>query len=225
MLPKQENNQLARQLALESLRQADLRTRAFCGGAGYRRDSEGKERIEIRYLGQGVFLNFPEGAISASSGPPLSLREEIFLLHYLERASGRPLTGDWISFAEIPGGAFYQPVFAQRCQSALARNFGQEPEGIRSLTGEWEGENLGLGDAGIKLPVLPRLPVGLVLWRGDAEFPAEGKILFDSSVSGYLPLEDIVVMAETVVWKLVKKKNPSPQRTQSTQRKDNRKSD
>jgi len=58
------------------------------------------------------------------------------------------------------------------------------------------------------------------VWRRDAEFPAEGKVLFDSSVSCYLPVEDIVVMAETVVWKLVKKKNYSPQRAQSPQRKE-----
>jgi len=220
MLPKQENYQLARQLALENLRQADLRARAAGSGGAYRRGPEGNERIEIRYLGQELSLNFPEGTILAASGSPVSLREEIFLLHYLEKASGSPLTGEWISFGEIPGGAFYQPVFAQRCQSALAKFFGQDPEEIRFLAGEWQGENLGLGDAGVRIPVLPRLPLALVLWRGDAEFPAEGKVLFDASVSLYLPVEDIVVMTETVVWKLVKKKGHSPQRAQSTQRKE-----
>jgi hypothetical protein len=67
---------------------------------------------------------------------------------------------------------------------------------------------------------LPRIPLGLLVWRGDEEFHAAGKVLFDSSVSQYLPVEDIVVLAETVVWKLVKGKNPSPQRAQSTQRKE-----
>jgi len=219
MLPKQENYQLARQMAVENLRQADLRGRASCGGGAYRLEAGGKERIEIKYLGQDLVFAFPEGNIAAASGFPLSLREEIFLLHYLERASGSALGGEWISFGEIPGGAFYQPVFAQRCQTALAKFFGQEPETIRSLAGEWQGESLVLGDVGIRLWVLPRLPVALVLWRGDAEFPAEGKVLFDSSVSRYLPVEDIVVMAETVVWKLVKKKGYSPQRAQTTQRK------
>ena len=65
---------------------------------------------------------------------------------------------------------------------------------------------MSLGDVGIRLPVLPRLPLALVLWREDTEFPAEGKVLFDSSVSGYLPVEDIVVLAETVVWKLGQEK-------------------
>jgi hypothetical protein len=46
--------------------------------------------------------------------------------------------------------------------------------------------------------------LGLVLWKGDEEFPPEGNILFDSSITGYLPVEDIVILAETVVWKLIK---------------------
>jgi hypothetical protein len=44
----------------------------------------------------------------------------------------------------------------------------------------------------------------LVLWRGDAEFPAAGNLLFDDSVTEYLPVEDIVILAETVIWKLIK---------------------
>lgn len=219
MLPKQENYQLARRLAVENLRGTDLRDRAAAGGARHGAGEDGGERIELPYLERDVFFLFPEGRIGASGGPPLSLREEIFLLHYLENASGSPLTGEWISFAETPGGAFYQPVFAQRCQGALARFFGQDPEEMRGLAAGWRGENLGFGDAGVRLPVLPRIPLALVLWRGDEEFPAEGKVLFDASVSGYLPVEDIVVLAETVVWKLVKEKKLSPQRTQSTQRK------
>jgi hypothetical protein len=220
MVPKQENYHLARRLAVENLRRSDLCVRAACGGAAYRREPEGKERIEIGYLGEDFSLIFPEGTVAAGSGSPLSLREEIFLLHYLEKASGIPLKGEWISFAEIPGGAFYHPVFAQRCQAAMARTFGPNPEEIRALAGEWGGEPLGLGDEAVRLPVLPRLPLAIVLWRGDTEFPAEGKILFDASAGGYLPVEDIVVLAETVVGKLIKKKNDSPQRAQSPQRKE-----
>jgi len=46
----------------------------------------------------------------------------------------------------------------------------------------------------------------LVVWRGDAEFPPDGNVLFDGSVSEYLPVEDTVILAETVVWKLVNAK-------------------
>jgi len=46
--------------------------------------------------------------------------------------------------------------------------------------------------------------LGLVLWKGDAEFPPEGNVLFHSSIGGYLSVEDIVVLAETAIWKIIK---------------------
>jgi len=38
----------------------------------------------------------------------------------------------------------------------------------------------------------------------DEEFPAEANLLFDASYPS-ISVEDIVVLAETVVWKLIKK--------------------
>ena len=66
------------------------------------------------------------------------------------------------------------------------------------------GRPLDFGDVGVRIQAFPFIPLALILWRGDAEFPAEGKLLFDDSVKEYLPVEDIVILAETVVWKLIK---------------------
>ena len=50
----------------------------------------------------------------------------------------------------------------------------------------------------------PRVPITLVLWRGDDEFPPDGNILFDRSISDYLTTEDVNVLCETIAWTLVK---------------------
>jgi hypothetical protein len=220
MLPKQDNLPLARRMAVEGLLNSDQAERAARGGGQFEAGEGGKGRIGLRYLGREVWLSLPGGTMETPDGGPLSLREEILILHYLERASGIPPTGNWISFAEISGGTFYHPVFLQRCKVPLVRYFGGEPRRLLSLAAEEVGgESLALGDAGVKIPVFPRVALGMILWRGDAEFPPDGNVLFDSSVTGYLPVEDIVILAETVVWKLIKRKNTdSPQRTQSTQR-------
>ena len=221
MLPKQENYQLARQLSLAKLQKADLRERAACGGGIYRRMNGTQEQIELEYLGRTLRFSFPAGSIESGDSQPLSLREEIVLYHYLEKVSGDPLTGNWISFAEIPGGTFYAPVFLQRCKTPLVNHFGAEPEVLGSVSDPGiGGAPWSFGDVGVRIQVLPRIPLGLILWEGDTEFQPEGNVLFDSSIRSHLPVEDIVILTETVIWKLVKKKKNLPQRSQSTQRKE-----
>ena len=220
MLPKQDNLPLARRMAVEGLLKSDPAERAARGGGRFEPGADSKSRIGVRYLGREVWLSLPGGTMETpGGGGPLSLREEILILHYLERASGIPPTGNWISFAEIPGGAFYHPVFLQRSKASLVKFFGEDPQRLLVLASEEvRGEPWDMGDTGVKIQAFPRVALGMVLWKGDAEFPPEGNVLFDSSVTGYLPVEDIVILAETVVWKLIKKKNTaSPQRAQSTQ--------
>jgi hypothetical protein len=56
----------------------------------------------------------------------------------------------------------------------------------------------------VNINAFDRVPTTLVLWRGDEELAPNGNILFDSNISDYLSTEDITVLCETIVWKLVK---------------------
>jgi len=206
MLPRQENYALARRLAVEGLLRSNLKERATRGGASYEQSRNGEVQVGFKYLGREILVSFPQGTIETRNGQgPIPLREEILILHYLVTASGAPLTGNWVSFSEIAGGAFYNPVFLMRCKSPLVKFFGEDPQALWSVAREMGGELLSLGDLGVKIRPFPFVPLALVLWRGDDEFPAEGSILFDASVSEYLPVEDAVILAESVIWKLIKK--------------------
>jgi hypothetical protein len=207
MLPKQENLPLARRMAVEGILGSDPAERAARGGGRFEPGMNGEGRIFLPYLGRDLSLLISQGTIALrNGGSALSLREEILVLHYLEKASGIPPTGQWISFAETPGGTFYHPVFLLRGKAPLVRHFGKETQRLLTLAAdEMGGTPLNLGDVGVRIQAFPRADVGLVLWKGDEEFPPEGNILFDSSITGYLPVEDIVILAETIVWKLIKR--------------------
>ena len=204
MLPQQQNYPLARRLSLQALERSDLRDRAAKAGGRLVANASGETRIELAYLGRNVVLSFPSGDMEIAGQDSLPLREEILILHYLGRAGGRALSGEWISFADLPSVSFYQPVFRQRCRAPLGKHFGQAPENLIAAAGPWGGKKVPLGDAGVEIPVFPRVPLALVLWRGDEDFPADGNLLFDASVTDYLSTEDIVTVGETVVWKLIK---------------------
>ena len=208
MLPKQDNLPLARQMAVRNLLRSDLAERAARSGGRFEPEPGGEGKIRLSYLGREICLSFPGGTMEPrNGGDPLSLREEILVFHYLEGSTGVPASGEWTSFSEIPGGTFYNPVFLQRCKAPLVKHFGEDPQKLVAVAAEEvRGEPFPLGDTGVRVPAFPRVTLGLVLWKGDEEFPPEGNVLFDSSITGYLPVEDMVILAETVVWKLVKAK-------------------
>ena len=56
----------------------------------------------------------------------------------------------------------------------------------------------------VTINAFKRVPITFVLWRGDEEFPPDGSILFDATVSDYLSIEDINVLCERITWKLVR---------------------
>ena len=56
----------------------------------------------------------------------------------------------------------------------------------------------------VTINAFPRVPVTLVLWRGDDEFPPEGNLMFDSTVPDYLTSDDTHALCEIIAWRLVK---------------------
>jgi len=47
------------------------------------------------------------------------------------------------------------------------------------------------------------VPVALILWKGDDEFPPEGTILFDRNISHILSAEDIAWLAGMIIYPLL----------------------
>jgi hypothetical protein len=137
--------------------------------------------------------------VQAGDGSPAPTWLAILLLHYLLNASGEPLSGEYVDFRQLDGGHMYLPNFLKRAANRLARVFGEDAESLRRAGLALGGSELDLGDVSLSMPVLPRVPVYLVLWEGDDEFPPSSKILFDEVVNSYLPTEDVVVACQQLV--------------------------
>jgi hypothetical protein len=56
---------------------------------------------------------------------------------------------------------------------------------------------------GYEFGLLPNVPVRLILWAGDDEFPAAGNILFDENINRILSPEDIAWLAGMLVYRLI----------------------
>ena len=164
-----------------------------------------EKAIIVTYLNRPYRVTITDTEISLQESPEaVPLRDKILLLHYLTQAKGTPLSNRVITFKELPEGGSYFPTYYKRAIKPLVDNFGHEPERLWEIARILGGRPADYGDVAVTVEAFPCVPVTLVLWRGDDEFPPEGNILFDSSISDYLTTEDINVLCETIAWKLVK---------------------
>ena len=134
------------------------------------------------------------GAAAAGPGEPAHVAVAVLLLHYLLTADGAAPTGEWKAYRELPDGLFYATSFAGRAEKPLAGAFAGSPAGLdvfSSAASSSGGEALTLGDASFRFAALPRVDVAVLVWAGDDEEPGEARVLFDASVSHYLPAEDL----------------------------------
>jgi hypothetical protein len=86
----------------------------------------------------------------------------------------------------------------------LVKNFGRCPELLRKTAAKVGGCEADYGDLSVIINAFDQVPITLVLWKGDEEVAPNGNILFDANISDYLATEDVTVLSETIVWKLVK---------------------
>ena len=206
-LPKQSVREyahgLAYKLACEQLANiADIEQQCLKSGAQY---LPSQKVIIIDHLNQSYRISFPDGEVSLTTGEEaVPMRDKILILHYFTRAKGTPLSNKMITYKELPDGINYYPTFFKRAIAPIVNYFGNEPHLLLDIAQILGGHKADYGDIAVTINAFSRVPITPVLWKGDAEFTPEGNIMFDSTISDYLPTEDITVLCETIAWKLVR---------------------
>jgi hypothetical protein len=164
-----------------------------------------KNLLYVKYLGEDYSIDFSSGRIFKNNiEENITTTIKVLILHYLINSKITPLSGKLISFKEIPGGgAIYYDTFHKRAIKPLVKTFGNNFDLFFKAGKNLYGSIDKFGNASITLNIFPLVPVTYVLWQGDDEFPPSGTILFDNSISNYLPGEDIVLAASFGVYALM----------------------
>jgi DNA-binding winged helix-turn-helix (wHTH) protein len=190
-------------LACEKLAALDLDEVAFNSSA---RMDNGVLSLEL--LGEPFIIKERGKDITASSGQEPRISEKILLLHYLVTADGSPLSREEVTLENIPGAAFYYPTYKARSIDLIVRRFAAAPNDFIkavqkigfNLTREGRQYRL-------KLLALPNVPISFVLWESDdSKEPAMEtlKVLYDTGITRYLPLEDIIIITEMIAYRIIK---------------------
>jgi len=108
---------------------------------------------------------------------------------YLTSAMDIPLTGRLVQPGNLKGGDIFFKGTHVLPLDKLALKYGHDKAGFLKRGSDLGGIQMNYGDASVKLFPFPRLPVVIILWQEDDEFPPRADILFDSTCEFHLALD------------------------------------
>ena len=176
----------------------------------------GRGELHIPFFGNVCLFSFPELREYNHHDDPLPDFQQVLLLYYLATADGAPLTGQWVSFADLPDGRTYNTAFQGYSGDEVVKRF--EPVGRENISPydafhdfkqaclSIGGKPIDIGSASFVFHALPRLPLLVTYWLGDEEFPSSCKILFDESAFHYLPIDACAILGGMLAGKVIRVK-------------------
>jgi len=138
-------------------------------------------------------------------GRPCSPFDTAMLLYHLRASDGTLPAGTWISFRELPDGAFYHLSFTGYTGQRWAVAFGTRPEAFAAAAERVGGEPIvGLAPHAYRFLPLPRIPLAACLWPGDEELHAQAAVLFDAHAGHHLPTDGLALLGSGLTGRLLR---------------------
>jgi hypothetical protein len=189
----------------EALQQVPANLLAERTGASYQVLGPGRGEFRLSLFDSPVLVTYPDlMGIDIKTDDELPLPFQAVLAYYFYSSDGAPQTGQWVSFADLPDGRIYNQAFQGYSGDELAKAFGLQVDAFKAACEKSGGMATPIGDAAYIFYALPRSPLLVNYWCGDDDFPSACKLLFDSSVSHYLPTDVCAILGSMLTRKLVK---------------------
>ena len=111
-------------------------------------------------------------------------------LYLVSCAEAEP-SGTLVAPQSLPHGAAFFRGPHELPLEVIAHHFGSNPGHLLEAGRELGGRPDDHGDAAVTLHTFPRLPVTIILWVGDLEFPARAQLLLDETAPRHFQLDAI----------------------------------
>jgi hypothetical protein len=144
------------------------------------------QEINISLRDRNITSSSSSGAILIND---LGEYSRLSILRYMSYARDMQLSGKLVKPADLPGGDFFSKGTHVLPLEKIIRKFENDLSGFLNTGESLGGIRLEYGDASLKLMPFPRVPVTIILWAGDDEFPAQGSLLFDSSCTSHMAID------------------------------------
>lgn len=128
----------------------------------------------------------------------------LFAIHYLLTCIETSPGDEWISEKDMVGGVTFFRGPHLIPTGLIADNLDDSLEQFALLREKFNGKSLDMADAAFSFKVTDRIPMALLYWQGDEDFPAEAKLLYDSSLPRHFALDIVFALAVGVCEKFSK---------------------
>jgi len=203
---KEKNPELASQALLN--RASDMRKElttvkpailAHHTGAEFIESAKNEIHFLFSFFGEEVRLKYPSFILCNENNVELPVFMQALILYYFATSNGTSLSGNWVSFADLPDGRMYSQAFQGYTGDQVAKAIGSDIPMFHDRCEKAGGRLFGIADAAHLFQALPRVPLVLAHWQGEDEFPSSCKVLFDSAACNYLPIDGCAIIGNLLV--------------------------
>ena len=128
----------------------------------------------------------------------------LFIIQYLLKSKDIEILSEWISEKDIPTGTTFFRGPHQIPTDLISLRFNNNINEFKERCEQLHGIPLNMADAAYSFKITPRIPVAVLYWRGDDDFPPESKILYDKTITEHLALDVIYALAVGICKRLGK---------------------
>jgi len=155
-------------------------------------------------MGTSVWVDPQQEQFLSSHEEKIILRTEcaLALVSYLIEAKNIPLRGRWVSEKDLKGGEMFFRGPHLFPVGPLEHKFGNDGNGFLRAGEKCGGKHVPGADVSFQVMALPRVPLQVLLWLADEDFPAKITFLFDATVEDQLPLDVIFGLVSELCYRL-----------------------
>jgi hypothetical protein len=136
------------------------------------------------------------------NGEQLHEYSDLLAIYYLLQNKDVSPAGEWISEKDLPGGpTFFRGPHLLPTEQ-ITKRFANDLEAFADQCEKLHGTPLPMADSAFQFAIAPDMPVAVLYWQGDEDFPAEAKILYDRTIGELLTLDIVFALAYTVCYRL-----------------------
>ena len=160
--------------------------------------------LEIKQFDRLYRVSLETGVITACDGDAASENEKLNIYTFFNyiRDDAR-FRGNWLPFRDLRGANVFDSAFQRGVNNAIAQSFSGHTAELRAALAALGGRDIGVGDAGFEVPSFTEIPLRLLFWDGDDEFPAQANVLFDESSVDFIHVESLVTIASELFSRLL----------------------